>query len=184
MYVLSVRPVDHLWRQLAHESLPLVVLFQARSGRFWIDAETLDESFDFPDVKNLSIASLTGLKLLKVIKVPPHFHSVINWSEVIKSLPPLQNSLKFFKFFNSPLLQNPLKIFYINFTIQWWYKVIKNTLNLFLPLSGILKISERYRKLERVIRHEGMSKLDNLFKPIATNIFISLGESGQLVLPR
>ena len=94
VYVLSVRPVDHLWRQLAHESLPLVVLFQARSGRFWIDAETLDESFDFPDVKNLSITSLTGLKLIKVIKVPPHFHSVINWSEGIKSLPPFTEFFK------------------------------------------------------------------------------------------
>ena len=29
-----------------------------------------------------------------------------------------------------------------------------------------------------------MHKVDNLFKPIVTNTFISFGEPGQLVLPR
>ena len=31
---------------------------------------------------------------------------------------------------------------------------------------------------------KGVFKLNNLFKPIATNAFISFEESGQLVLPR
>ena len=30
--------------------------------------------------------------------------------------------------------------------------------------------------------HEGMYKLDNLFKTVVTNTFISFGKSGQLVL--
>ena len=56
---------------------------------------------------------------------------------------------------------------------------------LFLPLSGILKISGRkYKAIKRVICNESMCKLENLFKAIVMNTFISFGESGQLVLPR
>ena len=46
---------------LVGEGLPLVVLFKARSGRLWTDAETLDESFDFLDSKYFFIASLLVL---------------------------------------------------------------------------------------------------------------------------
>ena len=60
-------------------------------------------------------------------------------------------------------LLNFLKIFSVGLTI---------TKFLFLPSSGILKIS--MRKKERVICHEGLCKLDNLFKPIVTNTLISL----------
>ena len=52
---------------------------------------------------------------------------------------------------------------------------------LFLPLSGLLKISERKQEtIKRVICHEGIYKLENLFKPFVTNTFISFGESSQL----
>ena len=66
VYVLSVRPVSQIRRQLKHKNLILVVLFKARSGRLWTDAETLNESFDFPDGKSLYIASL-----LAWLKFPP-----------------------------------------------------------------------------------------------------------------
>ena len=56
---------------------------------------------------------------------------------------------------------------------------------MFLPSSGILKIFERKKEtVRRVICHEGLCKLDNLFKLILTNTFISFGESRQPVLPR
>ena len=67
----SVRPFGQLWRHLAYEGLLLVVLFKARSGRLWTDAETLDESFDFPDGKHLFIASLLFLNYLRLLQFPP-----------------------------------------------------------------------------------------------------------------
>ena len=57
-----LRPVGQLQRQLALEGLLLVVLFKARSGRIWTDAEALDESFHFPVDKNLFIVLLLVLK--------------------------------------------------------------------------------------------------------------------------
>ena len=56
---------------------------------------------------------------------------------------------------------------------------------MFLPLSGILKISEKKKetvKKKRAIRHEGTSKIENLFKLIVTNASISFGESDRIVL--
>ena len=61
MYVLSVRPVSKLWKQLAHKVLLLLLLFKTTSGRLWTYVETLDESFDFHDGKHLFIASLLAL---------------------------------------------------------------------------------------------------------------------------
>ena len=63
MYVLSARPVGQLRIQLAHEGLLLVVLFKARSGRNWTDAETLDESW-FSRWETPFHGGITGLKLL------------------------------------------------------------------------------------------------------------------------
>ena len=70
VYVLSVRPVSQLQKQLVHEGLLLVVLFKARSNQLWTDAETFDESFAFPNVKHLFIASLLALSYERLLKFP------------------------------------------------------------------------------------------------------------------
>ena len=86
------------------------------------------------------------------------------------------------------------KIFSVVFTYQYWYlcefldrKKSKKYLHLclFVTLSGILKIFERKQEtVKGVICHECTCKVDNVFKPIVTNTFISFEKSGQLVLPR
>ena len=70
VYVLSVRPVSQLQKQLVHEGLLLVVLFKARSNQLWTDGETFDESFGFPNVKHLFIASLLALSYERLLKFP------------------------------------------------------------------------------------------------------------------
>ena len=57
-----------LQRQLVHEGLLSVVLLKARSGQFWTDAEILIESFDFPDGKHLSVASLLALNYWRLLQ--------------------------------------------------------------------------------------------------------------------
>ena len=71
VHVLSVRPASQLRRQLAHEGLLLVVLVKARSGWFWSEAKTLDESFDFPDGKHLFVVSFLTLGYSRLLKFPP-----------------------------------------------------------------------------------------------------------------
>ena len=51
-------------------------------------------------------------------------------------------------------------------------------------LQALSKSPRGNRKLQKGSYHEGMCELDNLFKPIVINNFISFGESDQLVLPR
>ena len=70
VYVLSVRPVSQLRKQLVHEGLLLVVLFKARSNQLLTDAETLNESFGFPNVKHLFIASLLALSYERLLTFP------------------------------------------------------------------------------------------------------------------
>ena len=47
--------------------------------------------------------------------------------------------------------------------------------------SAFYLLQQKMLKLEG---YEGMCEIENLFKPIVTNTFISVRESGQLVLPR
>lgn len=56
---------------------------------------------------------------------------------------------------------------------------------LFLLYQVISKSQKgKLETVERTISHEGMRKLDNLFKPIVTNTLIGFRESGQTVLPK
>ena len=93
-------------------------------------------------------------------------------------------------------LQNSSKTFSVNFTIQQWYlceflgkkkekKKNKKSLNLCFYHYQVFSKYPRENKLEkRAIYHKVVWKLDSLFKLIATDTFISFGESAQLMLPR